>query len=73
MSFRRVEEPPLFPQLEEDVGVEEQDGGVVQDGAVGGEPDRGRDERSRILFSDVIVVIGGVKPRIDWKRNIRTN
>ena len=34
MSLRAVEEPPVLPVLQQQVGVDEQDRGVVQAGAV---------------------------------------
>ena len=34
MGLRAVEEPPVLPVLQQQVGVDEQDRGVVQAGAV---------------------------------------
>ena len=67
VCVRERENILFLPEFKQDVCIEEEDGSVVEDGAVGGEPGRGRDEGGRVVFPDVLVVIGGVEPKINIK------
>jgi hypothetical protein len=61
MCFGGIEEPPFLPQLKKDVRVQEEDGGVVQDGTIGCKPGGGWDQRGRVVLTYILVIVRGIK------------